>query len=350
MAASRRVIPTLDFRSALERAEARQGFLAELRHAARDHGFFYLTGHGIEPGLIDEVLDLSRRFFRLPEAEKLAIQMIHSPQFRGYNSAGLEYTRGKPDWREQVDVGPERPALALDKNAPAWMRLIGPNQWPNALPELKPALLRFQDEVTNLGIRLTELLAESLGQEPDVFAPIYTPAPNQLIKIIRYPGRATAQGDQGVGAHKDSGFVTLLLQDRVAGLQVEGPDGWIDAPPVAGTFVVNIGELLEMASGGFLYANVHRVVSPPEDGERLSVAFFLGARLDSTVPLLTLPLELQAQGRRVTQDPHNPLFREVARNYLKSRLRSHPDVARKYHSDLLDPKEREGALAPASAY
>jgi isopenicillin N synthase-like dioxygenase len=228
--------------------------------------------------------------------------------------------------------------------------VAGPNQWPKALPELKPVLLRYQDEVTKLGIRLTEVVAEALGQEPDVFAPIYTPAPNQLLKIIRYPGRQTAAGSQGVGAHKDSGFVTVLLQDKVGGLQVEGPDGWIDAPPVPGTFVVNIGELLEMASGGYLRANVHRVVSPPAGGDRLSVAFFLGARLDATVPQLTLPAHLAAQARSVSNDPLNPLFREVAKNYLKSRLRSHPDVARKHHADLLEPKDREGAPVPASAY
>jgi isopenicillin N synthase-like dioxygenase len=95
---------------------------------------------------------------------------------------------------------------------------------------------------------------------------------------------------------------------------------------------------------------MHRVVSPPSGEDRLSVAFFLGARLDSTVPLLKLPPELEAKARGLTQDPLNPLFRDVAKNYLKSRLRSHPDVARRHHADLLDPKDREGPLAKASAY
>ena len=114
-----------------------------------------------------------------------------------------------------------------------------------------------------------------------MFEPIYTPWPNQLTKIIRYPGRAARDRDQGVGAHKDGGFVTILLQDKVAGLQVEGESGWIDALPVPGTFIINIGEILEIASNGYLRANLHRVVSPPAGGERLSVAFFLGAHLDA---------------------------------------------------------------------
>jgi isopenicillin N synthase-like dioxygenase len=343
-------LPTLDLRRLDQGAGERAAFLAALREAARELGFFYLVGHSIAPELIDSTLRLSRRFFELPEAEKLSIEMIKSPHFRGYNRAGLEHTRGLPDWREQIDIGAELKPWPLDPGLPPWTRLQGPNQWPGALPELQPVLLRYQAEVTALGIRITRALALALGQGENVFEPIYTPAPNQLLKIIRYPGRAPGEGDQGVGAHKDSGFVTVLLQDTAAGLQVEGPNGWIDAAPKPGTFVINIGELLEMASNGYLRANVHRVVSPPAGSDRLSVAFFLGARLDSTVPLLELPPELAQAARGLTQDPLNPLFRDVAKNYLKSRLRSHPDVARRHHTDLLDPKDRDGPLAPPSAY
>lgn len=341
-------LPTLDLRGFDAGRVGRASFLDEIRAAARGPGFFYLAGHGIEGELIDEVLRVSRRFFALPEKDKAAIEMVNSPHFRGYNRAGYEHTRGQPDWREQVDIGPERPALPFDRAAAPWDRLQGPNQWPAAFPEFKSTLLAYQDETTALGIRVLRAFAAALEQPEDIFAPIYTPAPNPLIKIIRYPGRATDESDQGVGAHKDSGFVTLLLQEEQAGLQVQDEDGgWIDAPPVAGTFVVNIGEILEIASNGYLRANVHRVVSPPQGADRLSVALFLGARHDATVPLLSLPSELAADARGVTQDPHNPLFREVGRNYLKSRLRSHPDVARRHYADLIDAAP---VSEPASAY
>jgi isopenicillin N synthase-like dioxygenase len=338
-------LPTLDLRD-FDVPGDRPRFLSELRAAARGPGFFYLTGHGIPDSQVAETLALSRRFFALPERDKLAIEMINSPHFRGYNRAGFEHTRGKPDWREQIDIGPERGALPLDPDAPPWRRLQGPNQWPAALPALKDTLLDYQSAVTTLAIRVLRAFAAALHQQETVFEPIYTPAPNQLLKIIRYPGRSASEGDQGVGAHKDSGFVTILLQDRVAGLQVEGEVGWIDAPPVPGTFVVNIGEILELASNGYLRANVHRVVSPPEGQDRLSVAFFLGAALDATVPVLDLAPALKAEARGLTQDPQNPLFREVGRNFLKSRLRSHPDVARRHHADLIAPAQPE----PASAY
>jgi isopenicillin N synthase-like dioxygenase len=111
-------LPTLDLRQFNGHASERSGFLEDLRTTARNVGFFYLVGHGIEDGLIREVLKVSRRFFSLPEKDKLAIEMVNSPHFRGYNRAGFEHTRGKPDWREQVDIGPERPALSFDREAP----------------------------------------------------------------------------------------------------------------------------------------------------------------------------------------------------------------------------------------
>ena len=238
-------LPTLDLRQFDAGGGERLSLLRELRTAARNVGFFYLVGHGIEDSLIRDVLSVSRRFFALSEKDKLAIEMVNSPHFRGYNRAGYEHTRGKPDWREQVDIGPERPALPFDPAAPPWTRLQGPNQWPAAFPEFKLILLAYQEETTALALRVLRAFAAALEQPEDVFAPIYTPAPNPLIKIIRYPGRAADESDQGVGAHKDLGFVTLLLQDKQAGLQVQAEDGgWIDAPPVPGAFVVNIGEIL----------------------------------------------------------------------------------------------------------
>ena len=344
---ARTSLPTIDLRRFDAEGDERRRFLQELRDAARTYGFFYLVGHGVEDRLIQSVLALSRRFFSLPDREKLEIEMVNSPHFRGYTRPGFEYTRGKQDWREQVDIGAERPALKLDAGSPAWKRLQGPNQWPSALPELKPVLLDYQEKVTALAVRVLQAFSAALEQPEDVFEPIYAPAPNQLIKIIRYPGRAAGESDQGVGAHKDSGFMAVLLQDRVAGLHVEGEDGWIDAPPVPGSFVINVGEILEIASGGYLRANVHRVISPPAAHDRLSVAFFLGARLDSEVPLLALPPHLAAEARGVTQDPLNPLFREAGRNYLKGRLRSHPDVARRHHADLLEPSDGKPELASA---
>ena len=331
-------LPILDLSLLDGTAIQRQGFLDDLRHAARDVGFFYLTGHGIDSELLQQVQAGARQFFALPDSEKAAVGMINSPHFRGYNRAASEITRGQPDLREQFDLGAERAVLPIDDNSPWWARLQGPNQWPAALPELKPLLLDWQQAMTGMSLRLLRAFAEALSLPQEAFDRLYGNQPNEHIKLMRYPGQAPQQSNQGVGAHKDSGFLSFLLQDRQTGLQVEIEEGrWIDALPLENTLVVNIGELLELATNGYLRATVHRVLSPQAGNERLSIAFFLGAQLDAVVPLYSLPTALLRDARGPASDPDNPLFRDVGWNYLKGRLRSHPDVARRYYADALIP-------------
>ncbi len=331
-----RLIPMLDLARFEQGGSERRTFLADLRSAARDVGFFYLSGHGIPDAQIEEVFSAARRFFDLPEPDKLAIEMANSPHFRGYTRVGGELTKGRADWREQLDIGIERQPIPRRAGAQAWARLQGPNQWPSSLPGLKPTLLAWQAAVTEVAVRLLKAFALALRQREDVFDSLYAEQPNHRMKVVRYPGHDHAEGEQGVGAHKDGGFLTLLLQDREPGLQVEYDGCWVPVDPMQGTLVVNIGELLELASNGYLRATVHRVVSPPVGVERLSVPFFFGARLDATVPLLELPSELAAEARGPASDPANPLFNDVGLNVLKSRLRSHPDVARRHYADLLE--------------
>ena len=330
-----KIVPVLDISRLGQGPSERRTFLADLRSAARDVGFFYLSGHGIPADQIDAVLAGARHFFDLPAADKLDIEMVNSSQFRGYTRSGGELTKGQQDWREQLDIGVEREAIPQAPGVPAWTRLQGPNQWPEALPELKPLLLGWQSSVTDVAIRLLKAFALALEQPENVFKPIYANQPNHRMKIVRYPGRDLTGGDQGVGAHKDGGFLTLLLQDQNNGLQVNYGDRWIDVDPIPDTLVVNIGELLELASNGYLRATIHRVVTPPAGVERISVPFFFSAGLDATIPLLKLPDDLAAEARGPASDPENPLFREVGANVLKSRLRSHPDVARRHYADLV---------------
>lgn len=330
-----RLLPILDLGRFDAGGRDRTAFLEDLRSAARDIGFFYLSGHGISDGEAVELLTQARAFFALPEAAKEAVAMINSPQFRGYTRVAGELTGGQADWREQIDFGVEREAIAQRPGLPAWTRLQGPNQWPESLPGLKPAVQAWQEKTTAVAIRLLEAFALALDQPRDVFAPLYGGAPNHRMKLVRYPGRNLAGGDQGVGAHKDGGFLTLLLQDGQRGLEVDYGGSFISADPIPGTFVVNIGELLELASNGYLRATVHRVTTPEAGAERYSVPFFFGARLDAEVPLLDLPPHLAAETRGPASDPANQLFRNVGTNVLKGRLRSHPDVALRHYADLL---------------
>jgi len=105
------LLPWLDLSRLDGRATDHLDFLADLREAAHDVGFFYLTGHGITARQCEEILAVARKFFDLPEAAKLEVEMIHSPHFRGYTRTGRELTRGRPDWREQFDINSERAPL-----------------------------------------------------------------------------------------------------------------------------------------------------------------------------------------------------------------------------------------------
>ena len=339
--------------------ERRATFVTRLRETAHHVGFFYLRSYGASRAQIDAVLQAAWDFFALPEAEKRAVHMVHSPHFRGYTAAGDEITRGARDWREQLDIGAERALLEPHSGSPAWTRLQGPNQWPTSLPKLEPILLAWQDTLTEAAGQLLQALALALGQPQERFDAAFAGTPVQHLKVIHYPGRAKGESRQGVGPHKDSGCLTLLLQDTQAGLQVWERDGpgiapgagrWIDAPPIPGTLIINLGEVLEILSNGFLRATIHQVVSPPQEADRLSVAFFLSPRLDAELPELVLPPAQAAQARGVDRDPQNPLIAHTGRNLLKGRLRSHPEVAQRFYADVLEahgsqPGTRAGAYA-----
>lgn len=311
-------LPVVDLRD--EHAALRE----RLRSVAHEVGFFHLTGHGVSDDLTERVLASGRRLFALPQPDKDAVAMVNSPHFRGYTRLGGELTGGAVDWREQIDIGPER--VPLTDPAEPHLHLQGPNQWPAALPELPGIVAEWDAALADVGRRLLRHWAASLGGPDDAFDAAFEDTPATLIKIVRYP--AQTDGPQGVGAHRDAGVLTLLLAEPGSrGLEVRGPDGeWIDVDPLPGAFIVNIGEMLEIASGGYLRATEHRVTLSAR--ERISVPYFFNPRLDAQFPVLTLPVDLAVHARGVTADPSNErIFSVYGRNAWKSRLRAHPDVA-----------------------
>jgi isopenicillin N synthase-like dioxygenase len=327
-------LPILDLSLLNQGPEAAARFRDDLRSATRDVGFFYLTGTGVSPELEARLLQAAKDFFALPEADKLAIENVRSPHFRGYTRVGGELTQGRVDWREQIDIGPEREAIT-DSDGPGYNRLVGPNLWPTAQPELREVVSEWHDRLTGIARKLLRAWALSLGAEEDYFDRHFGD-PQTLIKIVRYPGKDDPTPQQGVGAHKDSGVLTLLwVEPGKGGLQVLRDGEWVDAPPVPGAFVVNIGELLEYATQGYLTATNHRVISPRFPDERISVPFFFNPALDAVLPIIDLPAELAADAHGVEEDPTNPIHATYGENALKSRLRAHPDVAERWHPDLV---------------
>ncbi|MFU9034832.1 MULTISPECIES: isopenicillin N synthase family dioxygenase [Streptomyces] len=327
--------PVLDLRDATGSQETRATFLNRLRQAIHEIGFFQLVGHGIEDA--EDMLELSRRFFALPEADRLALNILDSPLFRGYSELGREHTKGIPDQRQQLDIGPEQPTRTPAPGEPAYRCLIGPNEWPEAMPELRPAIESWITRLTALSHQLLRLMLESLDAPADFLDDVVDPDPQIHLKLLHYPGPTRtsehAGSGQGTGIHNDLGLLTLLVQDGHGGLQVAVEDDqFADVPVIPGAFVVNLGELLEVATRGYVRATLHRVVRPAPGVDRYSIPFFYNPRLDATMQPLPSPYVEGADG--VIDVAGNPLFALYGDNVMKGLIRSFPDIVARHHPHL----------------
>ena len=307
-------------------------FVADMLAAAHGPGFAYLTGHGVDGALDDEIFAAAQAFFSLPANEREAIAIERSAAFRGYTLLGSEITKGRADWREQIDFGPEQDAPPADAR-PAWRRLRGPNQWPASLPSLRTAVLCWMDALTDVGLTALRALAAGLGLDPHHWDGDFVPDADVHLKIIRYPAPKPGTTNQGVGLHTDSGLLTFILQDDVGGLQVQLGDRLVEAPRIDGAYLMNLGETLETATNGYLKATPHRVVGPPVDRDRISIAYFFNPRFDSQFETVDLPPTLAADAPGAAHEGVG--LSAYGENNLRIRLRSHPDVARCHYADVL---------------
>lgn len=331
-------VPVLDFSTA-RRADGcfNPEFIDALRAASHQVGFFQLTGFGAAEGQAQELLQTMEAFFALPLAERLELDNRTSAQFRGYTRLGKEMTRGRADSREQIDYGPDREALEGYPQDRPYLNLQGPNQWPASFPELERVAMAWAELMSRVGTELLAAIAVSLGLPEDHFEAPFRHDPAWMGKLVHYVGGQVPEaGNQGVGLHADYGFVTLLLQDQVGGLEVQpyGHQNWIPVEPIPGALVVNLGEMLEVATNGYLMATIHRVTAPPAGVDRYSVPFFWSPRLDSVIDTVPLPPELAAQARGVSDDPTNPMLSSYGANVLKGWLRAHPETAARHYPGL----------------
>jgi len=332
------MLPILDISEYLQNpdGDGSHQFVDLLRETCHGPGFFYLVGHGIDQQVSDSALAVANQFFDLPNTERESLAIARSAGFRGYTLLNTEKTNGKPDWRDQIDIGPEEPEPEVGTDDPPWVRLRGPNQWPASIPEMSHTIRNWMDQIHPVGMALMRALAQGLGQNADYFDSRMTPEPYTRVKIIRYP--APPEGDdggQGLGLHNDTGIMTFILQDTVPGLQVMSEGALVDVQPMQGAYVVNLGEMLQTATNGYLRATQHQVVSPPPGKQRISIAYFMNPRLDARFEPIDLPEALAAEasgGRNV--DPDNPIFATFGANALKTRMRSHPDVKAAFYSDV----------------
>ena len=260
---------------------------SQLAGICHEVGFFYLADHGIGRAAMDVQMSRVKQFFALPEVEKKRIEKAHSPHFRGWEGVGSELTNNEIDYREQLDIGPEREAI--DDPDPWYLALVGPNQWPDPglLPGFRESVTGFIEQLSTLSGQLLRIMSVSLGLRESHMEEMFGANPSPYTKLIRYP--AGAETSRGVGIHKDSGFLTLLLQDDQPGLEAQSNSGeWLSVDPIPGTLVVNTGELLQLVTQNFFIATPHRVINRP-GRERFSCAFFYSP--DLSTPLTPLPID-----------------------------------------------------------
>ena len=333
-------VPVLDMSSARDAVgNFNEDFISALRDAAHNVGFFQITGFGSRPGQAAHLLSTIAEFFKQPLAAKLELDNRTSAQFRGYTRLGAEITRGRADSREQIDFGPELEVLhEVPQNTP-YLNLQGPNQWPTSFPLLESVAMEWATLMQEVGAELLAALSVGLGLPEDYFVDAFTPDPAWMGKLVHYVGAGIVPeaGNQGVGTHADYGFITLLLQDSVGGLEVQpyGQHKWLAVEPIEGALVVNLGEMLEVATNGYLMATIHRVVAPPAGVDRYSVPFFYSPRLDSVIERVKLPAEIADEARGVSDDPENPMLASYGANVLKGWLRAHPQTAKIHYPNLV---------------
>jgi isopenicillin N synthase-like dioxygenase len=297
---SRSTLPVIDVAPLLQLADLpqRQRVGDRIGEACRTHGFFYIEGHGIDDALQAALREGSRAFFALPQAEKMRIRMLHGGRaWRGYFPVGGELTSGRPDLKEGLYLGTE--LAPDDPRVRAGWPLHGANVWPVHPAELRGAVLDYMAAAIRIAHAVLTGMALSLGLDEEWFQHHYTADPTVLFRVFRYPSQVAGQREWGVGEHTDYGLLTLLLQDEVPGLQVRTQKGWLDAPPIPGTLVCNIGDMLDRLTGGLYRSTPHRVLNV--DGrERFSFPLFLDP--DFSARVTPLPQHARIDATQVAAD------------------------------------------------
>ncbi|PSC75554.1 Adenine guanine permease AZG1 [Micractinium conductrix] len=263
-----------------------------LRLACTEHGFFYLTDHGVSEELVQAAFAAQRAFFSRTLEEKMRIKA--NKYYRGYTPFAEETLDPQRSRHGDSHEGLYYGRHVEEGSPEAELPLHGPNQWPDetALPGYRAATEAYLQAVAALGCRLLRLLALSLGLAADHFSPHFT-RPMLFLRPLHYSAERSseAEGLYAAGAHTDYGMLTFLRTDGQPGLQI-CTDGaaWRDVPPIPGAFHCNLGDMLARWTNGRYRSTLHRVVNRT-GRERYSIAFFFEPNFDAEVAALPQCLE-----------------------------------------------------------
>ncbi len=267
-------------------AEARRQVGDAVRDACRGVGFFYIRNHGVERETVAGAFRQAARFFALPEPEKRVIHASTSRYFRGYSGLYEERHDAASDYyepHEVMDFGRENEPD--DSPECAASLLYGPNLWPAGMPAFRAAVEAYYGAMLEISSALLRAFALALALPEAYFLDKFDRAAGAL-RLLHYPPRPPGDRTLGVGAHTDYETFTILAQDGTPGLQVlNGAGRWIDVPPIDGTFVINIGDLMARWTNDLFTSNLHRAANR-SGTHRYSIPFFMGANADTEIRCL----------------------------------------------------------------
>lgn len=303
-------LPVVDItRLASERSEDRMAVARELDRACSHAGFLYVTGAQLDAALFDRLLVRAKAYFALDLDAKMTNYIGRSENHSGYVPVGEEqFGSGTHDLKEAYDVNCDY--TAADGRRP----LLGPNIWP-AAPGFREDVSAYYRHVTAIGRQLFRAFALALGLAENHFDAHLRHPPSQL-RLIHYPFDPSAEDRPGIGAHTDYECFTLLFA-TAPGLQTVDKLGqWIDVPPIDGTLVMNVGDMMEVLSNGRYLATRHRVRKVRE--ERYSFALFHACDYDHVIA----PVVAGEVPRYAPLKGGEHLFNQTAQTfaYLKRRV------------------------------
>lgn len=277
------MIPVIDVSPALDGSDV-GGVAEQIHRAATETGFFYISGHGIDPNLIEGAFAVAQDFFSQPLSVKETVAVNKNQ--RGWMATGMSTLQGAKthDLKEVFFWGAE--TAPEDEDVIAGKPLVAVNQWPDeTYPRLRKELTPYYDAVCAVAGQVMSALAQSLGRPADFFAEAYE-KPLARGQLVFYPpSTASDEAEErfGVAAHTDFGVLTFLLQDMNGGLQVKLKSGeWVEAPPIPGTLVCNIGDLLARWSNDRFASTLHRVINR-SGRARYSIPVFFDPHTDTVV-------------------------------------------------------------------
>jgi isopenicillin N synthase-like dioxygenase len=276
-------IPMIDMGALGSGGMAEDDIVRSIREASEHVGFFYVRNHGVPLAETHGMFAACAQFFAMPQAQRDALYLINSPNYRGYLPIGVlgQNTERPRDLLESFNVGME--LGADDPDVRNRKPLHGVNQWPDGIPGFRDAVMRYYGLMDALMRRLLQGFALAAELPRDGFDRLFTKPLTQM-RLLHYPAQDVPQGNMiGARAHRDFGFFTILLQDDVGGLEVSNQAGeWVVAPPIEGTFVINVAEMLKLATNGRFASALHRVINR-YGRERYSVPFFANPSFDAVL-------------------------------------------------------------------